>query len=123
MVVVRLGFETTVGNIDYAGKSFADIPNGLAAIPEIPQAGIAQILIFIGFLELFVMKDVTGTGEFPGDFRNGFIDFGWNIFSPEEQDRKRAIELNQGRAAMMGILALIVHEKIGVPLLPPPFLS
>jgi hypothetical protein len=111
------------GNIDYSGKSFADIPNGLAALNEIPQAGLLQILLFIGVLELFVMKDVIGTGEFPGDFRNGFIDFGWDTFSPEEQDRKRAIELNQGRAAMMGVLALIVHEKIGVPLLPPPFLS
>jgi hypothetical protein len=31
---------------------------------------------------------------------------------------KRAIELNQGRAAMMGILALMVHEKLGVSILP-----
>ena len=57
------------------------------------------------------MKDITG-GEFVGDFRNGYIDFGWDTFSPEEQERKRAIELNQGRAAMMGILALMVHEEL-----------
>jgi hypothetical protein len=44
--------------------------------------------------------------------RNGAIDFGWDAFSPEEQDRKRGIELNQGRAAMMGILALMVHEQL-----------
>lgn len=31
---------------------------------------------------------------------------------------KRAVELNQGRAAQMGILALMVHEKLGVPILP-----
>ena len=48
-----------------------------------------------------------------GDFRNGFIDFGWDTLMPEEQERKRAIELNQGRAAMMGILALMVHEMLG----------
>ena len=29
-----------------------------------------------------------------------------------EQERKRAIELNNGRAAQMGILALMVHEKL-----------
>jgi hypothetical protein len=28
---------------------------------------------------LAVMKDVTGEAEFPGDFRNGFIDFGWYV--------------------------------------------
>lgn len=27
-------------------------------------------------------------------------------------DRKIAIELNNGRAAMMGILALVIHEKL-----------
>jgi hypothetical protein len=37
--------------------------------------------------------------------------------------RKRAIELNQGRAAQMGILGLMVHEKLGNVdnLLPPHF--
>jgi hypothetical protein len=44
--------------------------------------------------------------------RNDAIDFGWDAFSPEEQDRKRGIELNQGRAAMMGILGLMVHEQL-----------
>jgi len=55
---------------------------------------------------------VTGESEFPGDFRNGYIDFGWDELSPETQEFKRAIELNNGRAAQMGILALMVHEKL-----------
>jgi hypothetical protein len=38
--------------------------------------------------------------------------------SEEEKLKKRAIELNNGRAAQMGILALMVHEQLGVPLLP-----
>jgi hypothetical protein len=58
------------------------------------------------------MKDITG-GEFVGDFRNGFIDFGWDTFSEEKKMQKRAIELNNGRAAMMGILGLMMHEQIG----------
>jgi hypothetical protein len=31
---------------------------------------------------------------------------------------RRAIELNNGRAAQMGILALMVHEKLGVNIIP-----
>lgn len=106
------------GNIDYSGTSFQSIPNGFDALSSIPVYGIIQILGFIGILELFVMKDINGDGEFVGDFRNGAIDFGWNVFTPEEQERKRTIELNQGRAAMMGILALMVHEQLGVSILP-----
>jgi hypothetical protein len=100
------------GDIDYSGTKFADIPAGIAALDKIPQAGLVQIIAFIGFLELAVMKDVSGLGEFVGDFRNGAFDLGWDTFSPEEQERKRAIELNNGRAAQMGILALMVHEEL-----------
>jgi hypothetical protein len=105
------------GNIDYSGTSFASVPNGFGAFGAISSVGIAQIVVFIGLLELGVMKDITG-GEFVGDFRNGAIDFGWDSFDAETKLSKRAIELNQGRAAMMGILALMVHEKLGVSLLP-----
>ena len=100
------------GNIDFEGTSFESIPTGIAALSKVPSAGLLQIFLFVGFLELSVMKDITGDGEFVGDFRNGFIDFGWDAFSPEEQERKRGIELNNGRAAMMGILGLMVHEML-----------
>jgi hypothetical protein len=105
------------GDIDFHGTSFASIPSGFGAITTISAAGIAQVIAFIGFLELGVMKDITG-GEFVGDFRNGFIDFGWDTFDEETKLNKRAIELNQGRAAQMGILALMVHEQLGVSLIP-----
>ena len=105
------------GDIDFSGTAFADVPNGFAAISTISGAGIAQIVAFIGFLELFVMKDITG-GEFVGDFRNDSFDLGWDTFDAETQMTKRAVELNQGRAAMMGILALMVHEQLGVSLIP-----
>ena len=100
------------GDIDYHGTSFSDVPTGLQAIQVAPKAGIIQIILFVGFLELFVMKDVTGEAEFPGDFRNGALDFGWDTFDEETKLKKRAIELNNGRAAMMGILALMVHEML-----------
>ncbi len=58
------------------------------------------------------MKDITQEAEFVGDFRNGYIDFGWDNFTPEEKASKRGIELNNGRAAQLGILGLMVHEGI-----------
>ncbi|KAJ8607691.1 hypothetical protein CTAYLR_007294 [Chrysophaeum taylorii] len=109
------------GNIDYSGTKFSDVPTGFGAFSAIQPAGIAQIVAFIGFLELVVMKDSANgaaPGEFPGDFRNGALDFGWDTFSADEKLSKRAIELNNGRAAMMGILALMVHEELGVSLWP-----
>ena len=93
------------GDIDYSGLAFKDVPNGFAALDVIQPAGVFQVVAFIGALELGFMKDVTG-GEFPGDFRNGYIDFGWDTFTPAEKLSKRAIELNNGRAAQMGILAV-----------------
>ena len=107
------------GDIDLSGTTFADIPCGFDALGAIPDAGIAQLMAFIGFLEIFVMKSIDGTGnEHIGDFRNGALDFGWDQFSEETKLQKRAVELNQGRAAQMGLLGLMVHEKLGVSLLP-----
>jgi len=114
-IATRAGIHLP-GDIDLSGDSFDSYPSGLAALfgPEsIPAAGKLQIVAFIGFLELAVMKDITGTGEYEGDFRNGFIDFGWDSFDEETKLKKRAIELNNGRAAMMGILGLMMHEKVG----------
>ena len=119
------GYLTTAGgvrlpgDIDLSGTSYSDIGAGFSSLVHMPKAGLFQMLLFIGWLDVIVMKDITGTGEFKGDFRNGFIDFGWDKQTDEWKLRKRAIELNQGRAAMMGILGLMFHEKIGVSVLPP----
>lgn len=108
------------GDIALDGTKFEDIPGGFAALDAIPSAGLYQIIAFIFALEYGFMKSIPGTGnEFVGDFRNGFIDFGWDKFDEETKLRKRAIELNQGRAAQMGILAIMVHEKLGVQIVPP----
>jgi len=69
----------------------------------------------------------TGDGpskaDFKGDFRNGFIDFGWDKQSDAWKRNKRTVELNQGRAAQMGILGLMTHDLMGNvdTLLPPHF--
>mmetsp|Transcript_4581 Transcript_4581/g.5967 ORF Transcript_4581/g.5967 Transcript_4581/m.5967 type:complete len:195 (-) Transcript_4581:216-800(-) len=100
-----------------AGIPYESIPCGFDAFYMIPGGEIAKLFGIIGFLDIIVMKDIVG-GDFVGDFRNDFIDFGWDTFDEEIKLKKRAIELNQGRAAMMGILALMVHEGMGLPLLP-----
>lgn len=105
------------GAISYDGTQFSDIPAGFDALAKIPDAGLFQIFALCGFLEIFVMKDITG-GEFIGDFRNESFDLGWDTFDEGTKLSKRAIELNNGRAAMMGILALMVHEKLGVAIIP-----
>mmetsp|Transcript_20838 Transcript_20838/g.32773 ORF Transcript_20838/g.32773 Transcript_20838/m.32773 type:complete len:204 (+) Transcript_20838:75-686(+) len=105
------------GNIDSAGHAFDSYPNGWAAIygaDAIPVKGAVQIFSFIGLLEIAVMKDMDGFGnEFPGDLRNGTFKSAWDKFDEETKVQKRAIELNNGRAAMMGILGLMVHEELG----------
>jgi Chlorophyll A-B binding protein len=117
-ITTRAGIHLP-GDIDYSGHSFASYPNGVAAIfgpNHIPTAGIVQIISFICILECAFMKSVPGTGnEFVGDFRNGWIDFGWDSFDEETKLQKRAVELNNGRAAQFGILGLMVHELI-IPL-------
>merc|ERR1712176_123398 len=92
------------------------LPGGFDAIDAIPVLGRYQLFFLIGFLETYVMVENV-KGEFPGDLRNGG-DVGFNKWDAETQFRKRGIELNNGRAAMMGILGLMVHEKLGVSLLP-----
>eukprot|EP00640_Fibrocapsa_japonica_P007498 CAMPEP_0113937650 /NCGR_PEP_ID=MMETSP1339-20121228/4216_1 /TAXON_ID=94617 /ORGANISM="Fibrocapsa japonica" /LENGTH=192 /DNA_ID=CAMNT_0000940497 /DNA_START=175 /DNA_END=753 /DNA_ORIENTATION=- /assembly_acc=CAM_ASM_000762 len=92
------------------GIAFADVPAGLAALGKIPPLGFAQIVAFIGFLELGVM--IQREGSFPGDMTNPAPPDAWEALDEETQLKKRAIELNNGRAAQMGILALMVHEKL-----------
>merc|ERR1711935_165364 len=113
-IITRAGIHLP-GDIDLSGTKFDSIGNGYAAISgpnAIPQAGLLQLVAFVGVLELFVMKDITG-GEFPGDFLNESLDFGWDTFDEETKLQKRAIELNNGRAAQFGILGLMVHEQLG----------
>lgn len=107
------------GAIDSAGDTFDSIPAGFASLSAMPAAGLVQILTFIGLLEISWWKQ--DPNSFPGDFGAssfpvGFID---KRYSEAQKLDYRAKELNQGRAAQMGILALMVHEQLGVDILPP----
>ena len=120
-----LGYITTEygvrlpGNIDVAGDTFDSIPGGFAALSAIPSLGLFQILLFVGWLEIAGWKQAPDS--YPGDFSASSFPVGYlkkNI-SEAEKLQFRAQELNQGRAAQMGILALMVHEQLGVDILPP----
>ena len=93
----------------YAIRDAEDIPDGLAAFPALMKSSDGMMVLY-QMAAFFVMaeicnrdaSEVTGvTPEFVGDYRNGALDFGWDKFSDEEKLKKRTIELNNGRAAMM----------------------
>ena len=83
------------------------MPAGFAALAAIPNLGLFQILISIGWWELKGWKQVEGST--PGDFGIPYLKY---LKNDDERASKRAIELNNGRAAQMGILAIMIHEKL-----------
>lgn len=107
------------GAIDSAGDTFDSIPAGFASLSAMPAAGLVQILTFVGLLEISGWKQ--DTSSFPGDFGASSFPVGFinKKYSEAQKLDYRAKELNQGRAAQMGILALMVHEQLGVDILPP----
>lgn len=85
------------------GVPFSSIKAGLAAFDDIPISSSVIMLVFIGLLEL-------GFGLHQEEIEEAQLEAsGWD---DDTIDNKIAIELSNGRAAQMGILALMVHEKL-----------
>jgi len=89
------------------GLKFADIPNGVGAIPAVPSLGWVQILIYFGFVEYSAGFEEYREGT-PGDF-------GWKILtSPDPVERKRKLnsELANGRLAMVAIVIMVFQDDL-----------
>ena len=112
-----VGYLTTYAGVRVPGCE--DVPSGLSAIDwnsytsDLGKANAIWTICTMLILELVFMKDAYGLAEFPGDYRNGYIDFGWDNKSADWKLKKRAVELNNGRAAQMGLFGLVMHEHLG----------
>mmetsp|Transcript_9191 Transcript_9191/g.28204 ORF Transcript_9191/g.28204 Transcript_9191/m.28204 type:complete len:217 (+) Transcript_9191:2-652(+) len=91
-----------------ADLKFEDVPNGLNALTVVPGIGWAQIVMVIGWLE--IGPYLVSKSEFAGDW--GWPYFGRKIQDPEEKAFKLNVELNNGRAAMFGIMGLLMQDAI-----------
>ena len=104
-----VGYTMTASGTRIPG--YEDVPGGLKALSEMPASGYAYVFVTCAICEI-LCHDATGKAEFAGDYRNGF-DFGWDTQTDEWKRNKRTIEINNGRAAMMAILALMTHDALG----------
>jgi len=116
-MLATLGVITTEAGFRWPGylsKSldlkFSDIPGGaLDSWAAVPSIGWLQIVAFIVILELGY--GATPPGNAPGDVGGP----SWIRYDdPEVKKFKLNAERNNGRAAMMGITGMMVHNALGV---------
>merc|ERR1719482_2036895 len=85
--------------------AFSDISDGFTGIFEVPTLGLLQILLVAGFIE----GGIWPASDYSGDYGTGYLG---QTLEGEELKFKLDMELNQGRAAMLGIFGAMVQEGI-----------
>jgi hypothetical protein len=106
-----LGHIVTSSGVRFPGEiafgvPFSSMKTGLAVFTTLPGAGLLQLFFFIGLMEL-------GFSTVQADIEDACTkEMNRQKWSEKKQKSKVAIELNNGRAAQMGILGLMVHEKL-----------
>merc|ERR1712060_509582 len=120
MMVQELGI-TFPGSLDLAGdvpfSSVLDDGMGFPALANVPTFGLAQILLFGGLAETVAMPAGQYTGgpqNLPGGYDGspGIIPGGYpgQIEDPEKRDRTLNVEIQNGRAAMLGVTGCMMHS-------------
>ena len=59
-----------------------------------------------------MVSNWTKSVEFLGDLWNNTFKGVWSKWTDKQKVHKRAAELNNGLATMMGILGLVVHKQL-----------
>ena len=103
--------------LSFPPVKFEDIPAGtLGSWAALPQAGWAQIVAVVAILDnsLFAQDPDREPGDVVGDR------IPWVRYSdPAVKEYKLNAERNNGRAAMMGIIGMMIHESLtGNPIWP-----
>jgi len=108
---------------------FADLAamNPVDAMKSLPAESWGQMFFFISLVEIYELTHTNGKVAYdetvaPGLTPGGLTgDLGWNPLQITVDDRRRTVELQNGRAAMFAISAWIAAETIpgSVPLFLP----
>ena len=121
MMVQELGI-TFPGSINLDGSvQFSDIGYGFDAINNIPKFGLFQIVAFGFIAETAAMPATQYTGgpqNLPGGYDGsagtipGGYPFTTQIEDPTARTRALTCELQNGRAAMLGVTGAMMHSQL-----------
>jgi|Transcript_7495 hypothetical protein len=108
------------------GVKFADLAamTPLDAMKSVPAEGLTQMFAAIALVEIYELSHKDGKlaedeRVAPGLQAGGLTgDLGWNPLNIKVTDRRRLVEIQNGRAAMFAICAWVAHDSVAgsVPL-------